>query len=133
MTDLKPLLEKARAADIGLVGMKAARFLSSSLLARELRLAAVTAARTSAEGVLPSRIWASITAIAAIRTIFWDPLFGEFASYSRPLFGNRIRWKALLNVRNAIGSDKLLPVTIQPWGEVARVREHYTVRTTCLA
>jgi hypothetical protein len=45
-----------------------------------------------------------------------------FASYTRPLFGNRIRWKAQLNVRNAIGSDSLLPVTIQPWGEVATTR-----------
>ncbi len=44
------------------------------------------------------------------------------ASYSRMIFGNRIRWKAQLNVRNAIGRDSLLPVTIQPWGEVATTR-----------
>jgi outer membrane receptor protein involved in Fe transport len=45
-----------------------------------------------------------------------------FASYSRPIFSGKIRWKAQLNVRNAIGSDSLLPVTIQPWGEVATTR-----------
>jgi hypothetical protein len=45
-----------------------------------------------------------------------------FASYTRPVFGGKIRWKAQLNVRNAIGSDSLLPVTIQPWGEVATTR-----------
>jgi outer membrane receptor protein involved in Fe transport len=44
------------------------------------------------------------------------------ASYSRPIFQNRIKWKVQLNVRNAIGSDTLLPVTIQPWGEVATTR-----------
>ncbi|MDP3070647.1 MAG: hypothetical protein Q8N18_10175 [Opitutaceae bacterium] len=43
-------------------------------------------------------------------------------SYSRPIFQNRIKWKMQLNVRNAIGSDSLLPVTIQPWGEVATTR-----------
>lgn len=45
-----------------------------------------------------------------------------FASYTRPIFGGRIRWKAQVNVRNAIGSDSLLPVTVQPWGEVATTR-----------
>ncbi|MFM7752530.1 MAG: hypothetical protein ACKPB0_19145, partial [Opitutaceae bacterium] len=45
-----------------------------------------------------------------------------FASYTRPVFGGKIRWKAQLNIRNAIGSDSLLPVTIQPWGEVATTR-----------
>ena len=40
----------------------------------------------------------------------------------RAIFGNRVRWKAQLNVRNAIGSDSLLPVTVQPWGEVATTR-----------
>lgn len=44
------------------------------------------------------------------------------ASYSRNVLGGKIRWKAQLNVRNAIGSDSLLPVTIQPWGEVATTR-----------
>ncbi len=45
-----------------------------------------------------------------------------FASYSRPIFSGKIRWKAQLNVRNAIGSGSLLPVTVQPWGEVATTR-----------
>ncbi|MBL9186033.1 MAG: TonB-dependent receptor plug domain-containing protein [Opitutaceae bacterium] len=45
-----------------------------------------------------------------------------FASYGRPIFGGKIRWKAQLNVRNAIGRDSLLPVTVQPWGEVATTR-----------
>jgi hypothetical protein len=44
------------------------------------------------------------------------------ASYSRPVFQNRIKWKVQLNVRNAIGSGSLLPVTIQPWGDVATTR-----------
>ena len=43
-------------------------------------------------------------------------------SYTRPIFGKRIQWKAQLNVRNAIGKDLLLPVTIQPWGEIATTR-----------
>lgn len=44
------------------------------------------------------------------------------AGYSRNVFNGRIRWKAQLNVRNAIGDTGLLPVTIQPWGEIATTR-----------
>ena len=44
------------------------------------------------------------------------------ASYSRAIFSHRIKWKVQLNVRNAIGGTSLLPVTVQPWGEVATTR-----------
>lgn len=44
------------------------------------------------------------------------------ASYTRPIFKKRIKWKVQLNVRNAIGRTSLLPVTVQPWGDIATTR-----------
>jgi hypothetical protein len=43
-------------------------------------------------------------------------------SYSRRIWKDRIDWKAQLNVRNVIGDDDLIGITVQPWGDVARVR-----------
>jgi hypothetical protein len=43
-------------------------------------------------------------------------------SYSRKIWNERIQWKAQLNVRNLYGDDDLVGITVQPWGEVARVR-----------
>lgn len=45
-----------------------------------------------------------------------------WTSYERPVWSNRIRWKLQLNVRNAFGGTDPLPVTIQPWGEIASAR-----------
>ncbi|MGH7956980.1 MAG: TonB-dependent receptor plug domain-containing protein [Opitutaceae bacterium] len=45
-----------------------------------------------------------------------------FASYTRKLWGDRIEWKAQLNVRNAIGDGDAIGVTVQPWGETAIAR-----------
>jgi hypothetical protein len=42
-----------------------------------------------------------------------------FASYARKIWNNRIDWRVQLNVRNAIGQDGLVDVTVQPWGETA--------------
>jgi hypothetical protein len=56
---------------------------------------------------------------------FWGPADTNVdlsASYSRAIFSHRIKWKVQLNVRNAIGGTSLLPVTVQPWGEVATTR-----------
>lgn len=56
---------------------------------------------------------------------YWGPTDTNvdlFTSYSRTILGGKVRWKAQLNVRNAIGGDSLLPVTVQPWGEVATMR-----------
>ncbi|MBM3851798.1 MAG: hypothetical protein FJ399_01440 [Verrucomicrobia bacterium] len=56
---------------------------------------------------------------------YWGPTdtnIDLFTSYSRTVLGGKVRWKAQLNVRNAFGRGGLLPVTIQPWGEVATTR-----------
>jgi hypothetical protein len=56
---------------------------------------------------------------------YWGPAdtnIDLFTSYSRAVLGGKVRWKAQLNVRNAFGRGGLLPVTIQPWGEVATTR-----------
>jgi hypothetical protein len=45
-----------------------------------------------------------------------------FAAYTRKIWGDRIEWKAQLNVRNAIGDGGLMGVTVQPWGEHAITR-----------
>ncbi len=45
-----------------------------------------------------------------------------FTAYTRKLRGNRIEWKAQLNVRNAIGQGDPIGVTVQPWGETAITR-----------
>lgn len=42
-----------------------------------------------------------------------------FASNTRKIWGNRIEWRAQLNVRNAIDQSGLVDVTVQPWGETA--------------
>lgn len=56
---------------------------------------------------------------------YWGPANTNIdlsTSYSRPILGGKVHWKAQLNVRNAFGSDSLLPVTVQPWGQVATTR-----------
>ncbi|MGH7944832.1 MAG: TonB-dependent receptor plug domain-containing protein, partial [Opitutaceae bacterium] len=45
-----------------------------------------------------------------------------FAAYTRRIWGNRIEWKAQLNVRNAIGDGDAIGITVQPWGETASAR-----------
>jgi hypothetical protein len=45
-----------------------------------------------------------------------------WTGYERPVWNNRIKWKVQLNVRNAFGDTDPLPVTIQPWGEIATAR-----------
>ena len=57
------------------------------------------------------------------------PYFGPDAtnvdawfSYSRRIWNKRIDWKAQLNVRNVIGDDKTIAITVQPDGSPASVR-----------
>jgi len=45
-----------------------------------------------------------------------------FAGYTRRLWADRIDWKIQLNVRNAAGSQRLIPVTTQPDGSTASAR-----------
>ncbi len=45
-----------------------------------------------------------------------------FLGYTRKIWSNRIEWKAQLNVRNLIGQNKPIAITVQPWGEAASVR-----------
>ena len=45
-----------------------------------------------------------------------------WASYGRKIYNKRIDWKIQLNVRNAIGSEKLIAITAQPNGTPASVR-----------
>jgi outer membrane receptor protein involved in Fe transport len=42
--------------------------------------------------------------------------------YTRKIFRNRIDWRLQLNVRNLISDQSLVPITVQPWGEVASAR-----------
>jgi hypothetical protein len=43
-------------------------------------------------------------------------------SYQRKIWRDKILWKAQLNVRNLIGDDDTLAITVQPWGAPAVVR-----------
>ena len=42
--------------------------------------------------------------------------------YTRKIFHDRIEWRAQLNVRNIISNQAPVPITVQPWGEVASAR-----------
>jgi hypothetical protein len=42
--------------------------------------------------------------------------------YTRKIFRNRVEWRLQLNVRNLISDQSLIPITVQPWGEVASAR-----------
>lgn len=43
-------------------------------------------------------------------------------SYQRKVWSGKIDWKIQLNVRNLYGSSDLIPISVQPWGEVSTVR-----------
>ena len=43
-------------------------------------------------------------------------------SYQRKIWSGRIDWKVQLNVRNLYGSSDLIPIGVQPWGEISTVR-----------
>jgi outer membrane receptor protein involved in Fe transport len=43
-------------------------------------------------------------------------------SYEKKFHRNRCSWKIQLNVRNLIGNDDPIPVSAQPWGEIASTR-----------
>jgi hypothetical protein len=43
-------------------------------------------------------------------------------SYQRKLWNGRIDWKVQLNVRNLYRDRDLIPIGVQPWGEIATVR-----------
>jgi outer membrane receptor protein involved in Fe transport len=45
-----------------------------------------------------------------------------FVSYSRKIWGDRIDWKMQLNGTNLYQARDLIPVTAQPWGQVAIMR-----------
>jgi hypothetical protein len=45
-----------------------------------------------------------------------------FTSYERKILGDRVGWRIQLNVRNLIADDRLIPITVQSWGETATVR-----------
>jgi hypothetical protein len=45
-----------------------------------------------------------------------------WVSYQRKIWSGRIDWKVQLNVRNLYGSSDLIPIGVQPWGEIATVR-----------
>ena len=45
-----------------------------------------------------------------------------WVSYQHKLWSDRIDWKVQLNVRNVYGSGDLIPIGVQPWGEIATVR-----------
>jgi hypothetical protein len=52
-----------------------------------------------------------------------DELNGDtWLSYKRKLSKGRVGWRIQLNIRNAIGSDKPIPVFTNPNGEIALVR-----------
>lgn len=52
-----------------------------------------------------------------------DELNGDlWARYTRDLFGESVEWQIQLNVRNAIGSDDAIPLTINPDGSVGVIR-----------
>jgi hypothetical protein len=55
---------------------------------------------------------------------FSDPLLNidSWIGYKRKIFSDRIEWRAQLNVRNVLGDDDPVPITVQPWGEVATTR-----------
>jgi outer membrane receptor protein involved in Fe transport len=45
-----------------------------------------------------------------------------FTSYERKILGDRVGWRIQLNIRNLIADDRLIPITVQSWGETATVR-----------
>jgi catecholate siderophore receptor len=45
-----------------------------------------------------------------------------WVSYGRKLWNGRIDWKVQLNVRNLYRDRDLIPIGVQPWGEIATVR-----------
>lgn len=40
-------------------------------------------------------------------------------AYQRKIWRGKVGWKAQLNVRNLIGGEDMLPITVQPWGAPA--------------
>ncbi|MEO6243868.1 MAG: hypothetical protein ABIQ12_00415, partial [Opitutaceae bacterium] len=58
------------------------------------------------------------------KPFFGDPeLNGDgWLSYKRRIFKDRVAWRIQFNVRNLIGSDSLIPVSINPDGSTAIVR-----------
>ncbi|MSU48393.1 MAG: TonB-dependent receptor [Opitutus sp.] len=51
-----------------------------------------------------------------------DTSVDAWIGYERPIWQKRIRWKVQLNGRNLLAERDLIPVTVQPWGEVATAR-----------
>ncbi|MDO8544751.1 MAG: hypothetical protein Q7S40_30275 [Opitutaceae bacterium] len=51
-----------------------------------------------------------------------DTSVDAWLSYERAIWQNRIKWKVQLNGRNLLAERDLIPVTVQPWGEIATAR-----------
>ncbi len=51
-----------------------------------------------------------------------DTSVDAWISYERAIWQKRIKWKVQLNGRNLLAERDLIPVTVQPWGEVATAR-----------
>lgn len=64
-------------------------------------------------------VWVSIA-----NPYYAPPLINGDAwiGYTHPLWHNRIVWKVQLDAKNIIGSTQPIPITAQPWGQVATVR-----------
>ncbi len=45
-----------------------------------------------------------------------------WVGYKRKLWNNRINWEVKLNVRNLYRERELIPIGVQPWGEIASYR-----------
>lgn len=56
---------------------------------------------------------------------YWAPAetnVDAWIGYQRSIFNGRIDWSLKFNVRNLVGDDGTIPITVQPWGEVATSR-----------
>jgi hypothetical protein len=51
-----------------------------------------------------------------------DTSIDAWISYERPIWQKRIKWRVQLNGRNLFADRDLIPITVQPWGEVATAR-----------
>jgi hypothetical protein len=55
---------------------------------------------------------------------FYDPETNIdcWVAYTRKIWRNRIDWRVQLNIRNLVGQEGPIPITVQPWGDVATSR-----------
>jgi hypothetical protein len=45
-----------------------------------------------------------------------------FVSYQRKIWDNRVDWKVQLNVTNMYKPRDLIPIGVQPWGQISTMR-----------